>query len=373
MDVFDRVNDSRFWKSFRTMQVMNNIQGSNKRHPQLNSGSKQENGQVAVMYIINSADDYARFESDLERNGRTYHFPGGQAVRAPLLVFTDDGSGNRDTVRCPFTGNVVPNVIPRYRTIKNDAYPTGVPPEGKYYGYQTVATSGFAPAVGCTYPSLSKFMDGTRPDVNSNGQGTRDFVNARVAETYLIAAEVKVRQGDYAGALPYINKIRARAAYKENEDRSKYVDGGQAFTDGYPPSSYCPMNTYYISNGIPVTTAVTDLTINSISSLPAEDETIIAKLGYNSDFDRMMCLILNERSRELCGELHRWHDLARTKTLIKRTLTYNQDAMYESSKGGGLREHHYLRPIPQSYLDAVWKNGKPLTQEQKKELQNPGY
>ena len=378
IDVFDRVNDSRFWKSFRTMQILNRIydgQADKRYHPQLKPGSPQVNGQVGVMHIINSANDYARFQSDLRPEGN-YTFPGGAITNQPLLIFMDDGTGKWDTIRCPLTGNVVPNVIPRYRTIKDDKYPDYLQGNDRYYGYLTGA-SGAAPSSITTSPCLSKFMDGTRPAVGTDGQGTRDFVNARVAETYLIAAEVKVRQGDYAGALTYINKIRERAAYKQGEDRSKHVDGAQAFhlnrTEN-PPTSYIDMCTYYISNNIPVTTASTDITINSINPLPAEDEAIIAKLGYTSDFDRMLCLILNERTRELCGEMHRWHDLARTKTLIKRTLAYNMDAIYETSKSGrGLREHHYLRPIPQRYLDAIWKDGKPLTPDEKKAMQNPGY
>jgi hypothetical protein len=43
----------------------------------------------------------------------------------------------------------------------------------------------------------------------------RDFILARSAETYLIAAEAKIRlakagTGSYADALPYINAVRTR-------------------------------------------------------------------------------------------------------------------------------------------------------------------
>ena len=387
MDVFDRVNDSRFWKSFRTMQLVNQFD----RNPNTTQDGRVGtivNGQVGVMHIINNANDYARFQSTVQDNG-IYYFPGGTAGRKPLLIKMDDGTGTFDYVRSPAgfpgEGNIVPNVIPRYRTIENDAYLAGAEnaPEGKYYGYKTAAAVREYPGAECTFPSLSKFMDGTRPAIGADGYGTRDFVAARVGETYLIAAEVKVRQNDYEGALPYINKLRERAAYKTGEDRSIYWDGAQAYhapAGAVSPniSSYCPVNTYYISNNIPDGTTgdtYTNLQITSISSLPAQDEAIIAKLGITDNFNRMLCLILNERTRELCGEMMRWHDLARTKTLIARTMAYNQDAIYEKAQtsNGGLRDHHYLRPIPGRYLDAIWRDGKPLTSEEKKVMQNPGY
>ena len=105
-----------------------------------------------------------------------------------------------------------------------------------------------------------------------------------------------------------------------------------------------------------------------MSKLPDEDEAVISKLGLTSDYDRMMCFLLNERSRELVGEFQRWPDLARTKTLIKRAKLFNSEA------APNINEKHYLRPIPQQFLDAIRnENGQPLTSEEKQAMQNPGY
>ena len=106
--------------------------------------------------------------------------------------------------------------------------------------------------------------------------------------------------------------------------------------------------------------------IADIHKLPKADEDIIAKLGYSSNYDRMMCLLLNERSRELCGELLRWEDLSRTKTLLARVRAFNPDA------APNIQERHNLRRIPQTYLDAIQIDGHALTPEQKKAQQNPG-
>jgi len=73
-------------------------------------------------------------------------------------------------------------------------------------------------------------------------------------------------------------------------------------------NSYMPENSYYESNNITVATTATNLTVAGIAPLPANDEYIISTLGYTSTYDRMLCFVLNERARELCGEFKRWED-----------------------------------------------------------------
>ncbi|CAD0007010.1 RagB/SusD family nutrient uptake outer membrane protein [Flavobacterium salmonis] len=309
-DVFDHVNDSRFWKSFQTKSIVNNA-----------SGAVYKNGDLGIMYIVNSQSD-TRFAK----------------------------TKNTGTIIYPKTGKTIPSA------------------------YVAYAADHIGLMADVRFPSLSKHMDGNRIDL-SNIKGSRDIILARSAETYLMAAEAKVRlakQGGatFADALPYINIVRTRAAYKSGENRAAYVDGSAAWTvtgQAGIPISYIPENSYYESNNIAVSTASTSLTISSISSLPLEDETVISKLGYGSDYDRMLCLILNERTRELCGEFHRWQDLSRTKTLVARAKAYNIEA------ASNIQDFHNLRPIPQTFLDGIYANGKPLTAAEKDAMQNPGY
>lgn len=57
--------------------------------------------------------------------------------------------------------------------------------------------------------------------------------------------------------------------------------------------------------------------------------------------------ILDERARELAGEQLRWFDLKRTGKLMERIKAYAPD------NAVNLLEHHVLRPIPQTQIDAV--------------------
>ncbi|MBF4507838.1 RagB/SusD family nutrient uptake outer membrane protein [Flavobacterium sp. JLP] len=309
-DVFDHVNDSRFWKSFQTKSIINN-----------KSGNYYVNGDLGIMYIVNSASD-TRFAK----------------------------TKNADAIVYAKTGKTIPSV------------------------YVAYAADKIGLMADVRFPSLSKHLDGNRIDV-SNTKGSRDIILARSAETYLMAAEAKIRlaklgSATFADALTYINTVRTRAAYKTGENRSAYTDGLAAWTvsgQAGIPISFIPENSYYESNNIPVLTTATSLAISSIGALPAEDLAVIAKLGYGTDYDRMLCLVLNEKSRELVGEFHRWEDLSRTKTLVARAKAYNIEA------APNIQDFHNLRPIPQTFLDGVYASGKPLTPEEKAAMQNPGY
>lgn len=202
----------------------------------------------------------------------------------------------------------------------------------------------------------------------------RDVTMTRSGETYLMRAELYVRQGNYAQALQDINAIRARASWKNGENRSYYIDGSQAaytmnVDKAKVDNTLLTINTYYLSNpDQPWTTAASDLTLKSFpNNLPPEDEEVMQKLGVSGDYERALHFILNERTRELIGEWQRWETLSRTNTLIKRATAFNPDSHPQAGK-------HELRPIPQTFLDQMRNaDGTNLTDEQKAAWQNPGY
>lgn len=150
------------------------------------------------------------------------------------------------------------------------------------------------------FPTLIKHMDQTRPD-RTYEPGSRDFFMFRLAETYLIAAEALIAQNKAAEAVPFINAVRTRAAW---------------------PGKQAAMQ--------------------------------ITEAQATMDF------IMEERERELAGEMFRWFDLKRWGNLVQRVRTYNVDA------APNIKDFHVLRPIPQDQIDRT-TDGKTSFP------QNPGY
>jgi hypothetical protein len=327
--IYDLVNDSRFWKSFRTKSSIN---GASPVAPNVK-------GDLGIMFVINQPGD----------------------TRFPLSKICKSTSGAALVNDVMGTGRPIPTTYV--------AYPNGRTTDG---ALNTDLTT-----TGQSFPSCSKHIDGSRTSLNEV-IGNRDFILARSAETYLMAAEAKIRlakngTGAYTDALPYINAVRARAQYANGENRAGYWDGGNTLLSAALQSpgvgnSFYAGNSYYESNNIAVTTAAsTILPITNPATLPAQDEYIIGVLGLTSVYDRMLALVLNERSRELCGEYKRWEDLSRTKTLVARAKAFNIDA------AGAVADKHNLRPIPQTFLDGIQTGGNALTPAQKTAMQNPGY
>ena len=362
---YDNVNDARLWKSFKTVYGVNNIRDNN-----LNQSFGEhavELGDQGIVFILNKKDD-SRFD------GEPY------------------GKFGRPNAGCSFinpeTDKWVPNAFPLYL-------------EGDYV-LPNYNSNGDANKSN-VFCGLNKTQDGTR--TAEGGDGYRDVIMARTGETYLIKAEAQVRQNKFAEAISTINQLRARAQWKNGEDRELYVDATIAFPMSnslYSPSTnfskngktdnyvnwfanshpgyndgalkdaagnvYLTKNSYYLSTGIAKTTASSSLQISSPASLPEEDEAILNQLGASSQYDRMLNFIFNERTRELNGEWNRWEELSRAGLLVKRARAFNPQA------APNIQEKHVLRPIPQTFIDGLTQDdGSPLTEAQKDAFQNPGW
>lgn len=334
LDVYDRVNDSRFWKSYITSYRCNNPSAAPKWGSYAPAGKTADDprftgGEEAVRYIVNDAGD-TRYTSD----NLNYY---------------------------------APYMFVRYFKGESKSY------IGEHGNSGTYATKS-------RYVALSKFRDGSRTTV-ADQFGCRDGILARSAEDYLMVAEAYGRQGKYSEALPYINKLRERAGYADGEVRNKNVDGGQAYKknsaghgSGTGFAVYSETNTYYESNNnMPETTAPTKSVMQfaSVSDIFNSTKEFYGVLNASSDAEKFMVFIMNERSRELMGELHRWPDLARSKQLEKRFEAFNDGSVITGSAFKASK--HYLRPLPQTFLDAVTKNGQSLSAGEKQAMQNPEW
>ena len=181
---------------------------------------------------------------------------------------------------------------------------------------------------------MLKWLDTQRPDMNYQA-GSRNFHRMRLAETYLIAAEAYGRKADWTNALKYINIVRKRAAWAEGEAKAPQV--------------------YKIDGGTNTTTNTqTEMTVTAAMLQNP-------KLPTGAGFDTFVDWMLEERGRELFGELNRWEDLVRTGTLVARAKLYNPDA------APNIKDYHKLRPIPSTHVDRLLP-APPIA-----EAQNPGY
>ena len=359
--VFDNVNDARMWKTFKTVYGLNNAAKSDADVVATNGiqpDQVPDLGDEGIIFILNKKSD-TRFDGN----------PYGTFGRG----------GDAHSFVNPRTGKWVPNAFVTFQ-------------DGKY----VLNTYTGNPSTSNVFCGINKTADGSR--TGEKGDAHRDVIMARTGETYLVKAEAQVRLGNYQDAINTVNVLRARAQWKNGENRSYYTDGSMAFlkADGCDADNstanatsvkknkdkagnvlsntqayYASMthtNTYYLSTGIEETTAASDLQIKSYSQLPAEDEAVLAAIGASGDYDRMLNFIFNERTRELLGEWNRWDELARTGLLVKRAKAFNPEA------APNVQDRHNYRPIPQKFIDTLQgDDGNNLSDAEKKAWQNPGY
>lgn len=351
--IYDHVADARLWKTFRT------VIGANTNNNVATNPQQLALGDPAVIFILNKPDDhtYDNFEFGCPTMIKDGYFPN----------FTDDAGRLPDWehgVNTPTSG--------QFSSKKGQ----WVPVSGILYQNGKWVRDNFKSQPRCNmYAHVNKTTagDGAKDQADDS---YRDVTMSRSGETYLMRAELKVRKGDYAGAMADINAIRKRASWKQGENRSYYIDGSEAARNQPGANvekldqTLLNINTYYLSNPeLDWTTDATDLTLKTFpNNLPAEDEAVLTKLGVSGDYQRALHFILNERTRELIGEWQRWETLSRTNTLILRAKAFNPDATQIQA---GKSE---LRPIPQTFIDQLKNSdGTNLSAEQQAAWQNPGY
>ncbi|SKC86409.1 RagB/SusD family nutrient uptake outer membrane protein [Ohtaekwangia koreensis] len=288
IDIFDRKNDSRFYKSFRTVYL------SNDRTAPITI-PKWEQADADAGYVNQAKVGTNKFN-----------------VGDTAVIVTVDKNVNDAAIKSkPYLW------IPQNKWNNAD------------------------------FLTLIKWMDPTRLDVGTEFAG-RDGLIARLGETYLIAAEAYGRLGEYGKAADYINILRNRAAYKAGEVKPFhfYKSEGGTYGDVNSTAPALQIDASYWDNDV------------ALEQYPP---------SASSTESRFIHFILNERTRELLGELHRWNDLVRTETFYERVKQFHSIA------SANVQEFHKLRPIPQAHLERVFINGKPLTPDERAQQQNAGY
>ena len=152
------------------------------------------------------------------------------------------------------------------------------------------------------FPNLKKYDDSVRN--NFQDVSGRPFPVIKLSEVYLNAAEAAMQDGRPGDAVTLINVIRRRAAYRPSLTATQLQARQQAME--------------------------------------------ITTVQLNLDF------ILDERTRELCGESLRWPDLAmRGKNAAGVTILEDRIKRYNPDGAPNVKAFHVLRPIPQSQIQAI--------------------
>lgn len=241
-------------------------------------------------------------------------FPGD-----PILTFLDDETES---------GNITYPTAPNFAGKNTPAIGVGVLPGRADFVITPRAINRRV------YPGLWK-MGVYRTD-NGTGLGqpnatsTRPFKIAKFSELYFVAAEAAVKGATtVAGKSAYelINVIRARAGkwkFDNKNNTEKVVDNSAAMVAATP---------------------------------------VVIDINY----------ILAERSREYFGEGYRWYDLIRTQKWNELAGTYEIGGTNFIDHtpvlvNRNIQPYHYLRPIPQSQIDAL-----EMSLDEKNAYQNPGY
>lgn len=376
LSAFDNVNDARLWKTFNT------IYGTAVEYaPKPDAETESEVNAAKHVGVVNVGDPSVVFILNKKDEHKYDKFTFG-AMRYQIETnFVDEdgrlpeaGRAQQRTGESTFSGKKNQPILNSWIMYQN----------GEYVGdnFGDIKSGAYGAHGANMYPGVNKHSCGYQ-SAWGGGNAARDLILARLGETYLVRAEIKVRLNDYSGAREDINVLRKRGAWHKGENRSYYVDGC------YEAAKSCPhvngdashmamndgwnlgMNTYYLSNpNLEVTYESSEeaMTNWTWDNLPAEDEAILAKLGVSGQFERALNFILNEQTRELVGEFVRWEHLSRTKTLETRAVKLNPDVKFFD------KNKHYVRPIPQAFIDNLQNaDGTNLSDADKASWQNPGY
>jgi starch-binding outer membrane protein, SusD/RagB family len=247
------------------------------------------------------------------------------------------------------------------------------------------------------YVGPKKWLDINRGrGTDPNGNGAIDFPIYRLAETYLIRAEVLGRQGNFAGAIADLNVLRKRAAYHAGEKRSDalvtlepaVISGKLAIPAAEKVAPYTVATDSYAKIAVDGTEWQSGTPKSKLENYPPT---------AGSELERFIHFIYNEKAREFIFELTNWEDLHNAGILYDRIYYRDNMGAPAASTGtvdfpfpvdqistgsigargtgkGQFQKYHTFKAWPQSFLELLTdEKGSPMAADAKAAYQNPGY
>jgi hypothetical protein len=379
-DVFtDKINDSRFEKSFQI-----EYQSASFDNASLQDGPGLAYTDANNKSLAWTAEEANYFNTNIQAGYNRPSWGGRKAVAGQRKI----GQGDLGLV---FLENTKETAIDINEALAQPyvLYPRWVKKGGEYYYRKTGVdrlSSNTGLLIGRTVrPSSRKFIDPNRSTVD-NHFGTRDVAIFRLAETYLIRAEVHGRQGNYAAAIEDINVLRARAAYKTGESRAEVLarlyPGSENLTAAEKSYPYAAAMDTYAKIKVDASYWDGASAKSRLENYPPE---------ANSSAKRFIHFIYNEYSREFNSEQIVYEGIHHAGIQLERVLHHNQlasskagnwpvadnpvNANGQNGNGKGVfRAKDTFKPFPQSYINMLTdEKGAPLTADAIRNYQNPGY
>ena len=379
-DVFtDKLNDSRYEKSFQIEYESASFDNS-----ALTDGpglAYNDTKNKSLTWLKKEAD---YFNANIKQAYDRPSWGGRAAVAGQHKI----GKGDLGLV---FLENTKENAIDSLEAVAQPyvLYPRWIKSGNRYY-YRKTGIDRLQSNTGLLLgrsirPSSRKFIDPNRSTVD-NHFGTRDVAIFRLAEAFLIRAEVYGRLGEYGKAIDDINVLRARAAYKTGEKRAEVLARLEAGSKNLPSTErqypYTVNNSTY--DKIKVDASYWD---GASDKSKAENYPPEA----NTDAKRFIHFIYNELSREFNSEQVVYEGIHHAGIQLERVLHNNQMASSKAGNWpvadnpvngngqngngkGSFTAKNTFKPYPQAFIDMLTdENGATLSAEAKAKYQNPGY
>lgn len=379
-DVFtDKLSDSRYEKSFQI-----EYKSASFDNTTLSDGSGLAYTDAGNKSLQWQAKDALYFNTNIQPTYDRESWGGRKAVAGQRKIGKDD-------LGLVFLENTKETAIDSLQAVSQPyvLYPRWIKNGSKYY-YRKAGADRYLSSIGLSLgrslrPSSRKFIDPNRSTVD-NHFGTRDVAIFRLAETFLIRAEVYGRLNQYSKAIDDINVVRARAAYQAGESRAEVLARLEAGSENLPASERkypykSETNTY---NKIKVDATYWDGASDKskAENYPPEATT---------DAARFIHFIYNEISREFNTEQVIYEGIHHAGIQAERVMHHSQ--MASSKQGnwpvsnnplagsgqdgngkGTFTLTNTFKPFPQAYLDMLTdEKGVLLSSEAKAKYQNPGY